>query len=281
MSKTQTLLRELDLRPLKGLGQNFLVDTSVLERILRAAELEANDTVLEIGAGLGVLTATLAEHAKRVVAVEVDKRLEPILRERLSGFSNVEIVRGDILALDIADLVGTSAPRSTPDYKVVANLPYYITSAVLRKLLEVRVMPLHIVLMVQREVAQRITAIPGAMSLLAVSVQFYGKPAVVARVPAGAFYPAPKVDSAIIRVDPYSQLPIAADDIAPFFELVRAGFGQKRKQLRNALQHGLHLPAERIAACPAAAGIDGQRRAETLSVEEWVTLHRALHPAVD
>jgi 16S rRNA (adenine1518-N6/adenine1519-N6)-dimethyltransferase len=277
---TKALLRELDLRPLKGLGQNFLVDRGVLERILAAAEVGPQDVVLEVGAGLGILTRALAERARRVIAVEVDRRLVTILREQLSAFANSEVVLGDILGIDIAGLVRSVCGESPPPYKVVANIPYYITSAVLRHILEQDLRPGLIVLMVQKEVAQRIIAQPGEMSLLAVSVQFYGRPSFVARVPARCFHPAPKVDSAIVRIDLHEHLLLPRGSIAPFFDVVRAGFGQRRKQLHNALVHGLHLPAGSVAEALAQASIDGQRRAETLSVGEWVSLHQALYKPV-
>jgi 16S rRNA (adenine1518-N6/adenine1519-N6)-dimethyltransferase len=273
---TQALLHEFDLRPLKRLGQSFLVDQHVLERILAAADLGPQDTVLEIGAGLGILTLALGQRARRVVAVEIDQRLVSVLQERLKGASNTEIILGDILALSIPGLLQGSEPRSDLRYKVVANIPYYITSAVLRRILEQSLRPEIIVLMVQKEVARRITAGPGEMSLLAVSVQFFGAPRVVALAPARCFYPVPKVDSAIVRIDPHRQLPLAEGDITAFFDVVRAGFGQRRKQLHNALLHGLRLPAERVAQSLNQAGIDGARRAETLSVMEWVTLYGAV-----
>jgi len=273
---TQALLHELDLQPLKRLGQSFLVDRHVLERILAAADVGPQDTVLEIGAGLGILTEALGQRARRVVAVEIDQRLVSVLHERLKAASNTEIILGDILALDIPGMLQGSEPRSDQRYKVVANIPYYITSAVLRRILEQSLRPEIIVLMVQNEVARRITAGPGEMSLLAVSVQFYGLPRVVAPVPARSFYPVPKVDSAILRIDPHPRLPLNEQDIAAFFDVVRAGFGQRRKQLHNALLHGLHLPAERVAQSLNQAGIDATRRAETLSVMEWVTLYGAL-----
>jgi 16S rRNA (adenine1518-N6/adenine1519-N6)-dimethyltransferase len=272
----KALLRELGLRPRKQLGQNFLVDRRVLKQILSAAEIGSEDTVLEVGSGLGTLTQALAERARRVVAVEVDEQLVTVLRQRLEAFANTEIVLGDILALDIARLVQEEPAHHVPSYKVVANIPYYITSAVLRHLLEASVRPQLIVLMVQREVAQRIVAKPGQMSLLAVSVRFYGQPRLVSRVSARAFYPVPKVDSAIVRIDPHAQLPLAVSDITPFFDVVRAGFAQRRKQLRNALGHGLRLPSDYVAQVMASIGIEGRRRAQTLSVSEWVELYRAL-----
>ena len=274
--EVRELLRELDLRPQRHLGQNFLVDRRVLDRLLATAEVSVDDTVLEIGAGLGILTQALAERARHVVAVEIDQQLAAMLRERLGAVPQVSVVEGDILNLDINSLLeGHQGPVGL-SYKVVANIPYYITSAVLRRLLENPVRPALIVLMVQKEVAQRIVARPGQMSLLALSVQFYGKPRLVASVSARSFYPAPKVDSAIIRIDPHDELPLAEQDISPFFDLLRAGFAQRRKQLRNALSHGLGISAELIGEVIEGAGIDGRRRAQTLSVSEWLSLYRAL-----
>ena len=272
-------LRELNFRPRKGLGQNFLVSPGVLEHILNAAEVQAEDLVLEIGPGLGVLTRALAGRAGRVVAVEIDPTLVANLRGQLRDCANVEIVAGDILELDLAELMTgsaeiASAPPTT--YKVVANIPYNITSAVIRHLLEARVRPALIVLMVQKEVAQRITATPDEMSLLAVSVQFYGTPRLVHHVPAGAFYPVPKVASAILRIEPLAHPRMDEREIDGFFDVVRAGFGQKRKQLRNALTQGMHLPADSILRGMEKAGIDPERRAQTLHVDEWITLYRAL-----
>jgi 16S rRNA (adenine1518-N6/adenine1519-N6)-dimethyltransferase len=272
-------LRDLNIRPRKGLGQNFLVSPGVLEHILNAAEVKAEDLVLEIGPGLGVLTRALAGRAEKVVAVEVDPELAANLRGQLRECGNIEIVAGDILELDVAKLMtegaGTASASATT-YKVVANIPYNITSAVIRHLLEARVRPALIVLMVQKEVAQRITAAPDEMSLLAVSVQFYGTPRLVHHVPAGAFYPAPKVDSAILRIEPLAHPRMDEREIEGFFQVVRAGFGQKRKQLRNALTQGLRLPADTVEQGMEKAGIDPERRAQTLGVDEWITLYRAL-----
>jgi len=275
------VLRRYGLRPRKGLGQNFLVDRRALERIVEAAELTPADTVLEVGPGVGQLTRLLAEAAGRVVAVELDPQMVAALRQELAGLPNVEIVEADILQVDPAALAGRVP------YKVVANLPYYITSAALRHLLEAQPPPSLLVVTVQEEVAARITAQPPEMSLLAVSVQFYGRPRRVARIPAGAFYPPPKVDSAIVRIDVYppGERPVQVDDVEWFFRVVRAGFGQRRKQLRNSLAAGLHLTAAEVEAALQRAGIDPHRRAETLSLEEWARLSRELatprHTAVD
>lgn len=262
------LLRAYGLRPQKGLGQNFLEDPAILQRIVDAAELTADDLVLEVGPGLGTLTRLLALSAGRVLAVELDERLTAILPEILADCPNVEIIHGDILDLDPADFF----PEQAAGYKVVANLPYYITSAVLRHLLESPARPRLMVLTLQREVARRLMAGPGEMSLLAVSVQFYGQPRIVARIPAGAFYPPPQVDSAVVRIDVYDRRPVHVNDAHGFFRVVRAGFGQRRKQLRNALSRGLDLPVGEVVAALHRAGIAPQRRAETLSLAEWAAV---------
>jgi 16S rRNA (adenine1518-N6/adenine1519-N6)-dimethyltransferase len=269
------LLRAYSLRPQKGLGQNFLEDPAILRRIVDAAELVPDDLVLEVGPGLGTLTRLLAANAGRVLAVELDGRLAAILSEILVDSSNVQIIHGDILTLDPADLF----PVRPAGYKVVANLPYYITSAVLRHLLENPARPCLMVLTLQREVACRLVAGPGEMSLLAVSVQFYGQPRIVARIPAGAFYPPPQVDSAVVRVDVYHHPPIPVDDADSFFRVVRAGFGQRRKQLRNALSQGLGRPVGEVVAALERTGIAPQRRAQTLSLAEWADLWREIAAA--
>jgi 16S rRNA (adenine1518-N6/adenine1519-N6)-dimethyltransferase len=269
----RALLKQYGLRPSKGLGQNFLVNQAILEKIVAAAELTSDDTVLEIGAGLGTLTEQLARAAGRVVAVEIDERMVAVLHDTLSGFGNVEIVQSDILELDPATLV-TPAAR----YTVVANLPYYITSAVLRHLLEANPGPQRMVVTVQREVAERIVAQPGEMSVLSVSVRFYGRPQMLFRIKPGSFYPSPGVESAVVRVDTYDAPPVDVEDADAFFRILKAGFAQRRKQLRNTLAGGLHLPPEQVASKLQQAGIDPKRRAQTLSLEEWARVTRALSP---
>jgi 16S rRNA (adenine1518-N6/adenine1519-N6)-dimethyltransferase len=271
MSIFETLVR-LGLDPKKSLGQNFMIEPAALHRMAAAAELSPTGTVLEIGPGLGALTDFLAEQAGRVVAVEIDQRFIPYLRQRYAGQPHVEIVHGDILAADIPTLLGDAAGN----YKVVANLPYYITSAILRHLLEGPTPPRLIVVTVQLEVAQRIAARPGDMSLLALGVQFYGEPEIVARLKPGHFYPAPDVQSAVVRITPHPGGPPlhgAARD--RFFRIARAGFSQPRKQIRNSLAAGLGLSAADVVDWCAAAGIDPSRRPETLSIEEWLALFRA------
>jgi len=237
-------VRRYQIDPKKSLGQNFLVDASYLDRIVAAAELEAGDVVLEIGPGVGTLTRRLAAQAGEVVAVELDDRLIELLRADFAGQPHVHIVHNDILEIDPPALLAAYLPTELPHeeslakqagYKVVANLPYYITSLVLRHLLEAAPPPTLAVVMVQKEVAERICAKPGDLSLMAIGVQFYAKPRLIHRVPAGAFYPAPKVDSAILRLDVQAQPTVTAVAPQAFFRVVRAGFGQKRKQLANSL----------------------------------------------
>jgi len=261
------LLKEFDIQPRKSLGQNFLADQRALERIVEAAELGPGDIVLEIGPGLGTLTRCLAAGAGWVVAIELDQRLVEVLKQTLADLPNVEIIHGDILELNPAHLL--ERQMASFQYKVVSNLPYYITSAVLRHLLTAEVRPKLMIVTVQLEVARRITAEPGDMSLLAVSVQFYGRPRIVARIKASAFYPSPQVDSAVIRIDLDGRPLVEVDDADSFFKVVRAGFAQRRKQLRNALAAELALPASEVAQALSRAGVNPKRRAQTLGIEEW------------
>lgn len=262
------LLERYGIRPRKGLAQNFLTDPTILTELVEAARPEGL-LALEVGPGLGHLTELVLARARGVVAVELDQRLVRLLRERLPS---AEVVQGDILALDPGELV-----RGEP-YVALGNLPYYITSAVLRHLLEARQPPLRLVVTVQREVAERMVASPGGMSLLAVSVQLFGRPRILRRIPAGAFYPRPKVDSAAVLVETHSPT-LPREEWPAFFRLVRAGFQGRRKQLRNALTGNLSAPREAVGAALAAAGVDPRRRAETLSLEEWLTLYRAAKAA--
>ena len=262
----EALLRRYHLRAHKGLGQNFLQDPMALEAIVAVAEIQATDTVLEIGPGLGSLTRYLAVSAREVIAVELDEKLSPPLKTVLSPYQNVQVIQGDILKLSPQDLIAEN------DYLVVANIPYYITSAVIRHLLESESKPRRIVLTIQKEVAGRICARPGDMSLLALSVQVYGSPRIAAYIPAEAFFPAPKVDSAVLVVDIYPTPLIKQDLLSVFFKLVKAGFSQKRKTLRNSLSSGLHISPTQAAELLSRTDIDPQRRAETLSLDEWERL---------
>lgn len=267
--KPKSLLEEYDISPKKSLGQNFLHDPNTLEKIITTAELMPDDLVLEIGAGTGLLTERLAQAARRVVAVELDERLKPILDRVIAPFPNVSVIYQDILAVNVAELF-----KPEP-YIVVANVPYYITSAILRHLLENEHRPRRLVMTVQEEVADRLVAQPDDMSILSVSVQFYGKPQVTTRLNRAVFWPRPEVDSAVVRIDTYEQPPVDVPDEKTFFRVVRAGFGQKRKQLKNSISAGLALKAEDAAALLESAGIEPRRRAETLTLEEWAALARA------
>jgi len=260
------VLKRFHLRADKALGQNFLQEASILEQIALAADIQAADSILEIGPGLGSLTRYLALAAEQVTAVELDADLLAALRGVLKPYPNVRVLQGDILKLTISEII------DRPSYIVVANIPYNITSAILRHVLESEPKPRRVVLTVQKEVAERICAKPGELSLLALSVQVYGRPRITSIIPASAFHPVPKVDSAILRIDVYDEPLVPADMLKSFFKLTRAGFGQKRKTLRNSLSSGLHMATTEAEALLAAARIDYMRRAETLSIEEWKNL---------
>lgn len=278
LAQTKRLLRHFNLRARKGLGQHFLIDEEVLELITSAAELAPTDIVMEIGPGLGVLTRELAKQVGWLAAIELDSKLAASLKQTLASFSNVTIINEDILKIDPATLLQQQQARfpaaigSPFSYKVVANLPYYITSPVLRHFLEASIKPQIMVVMVQKEVAEAIVAEPGQMSLLTISVQFYGKPVIINYVPARCFYPAPEVDSAILKVALYPKPAVEVTDERDFFNLVRAGFTASRKQFCNSLSQGLGLPKTEVLPLLQKAGIMPQRRAETLTLEEWAQL---------
>jgi 16S rRNA (adenine1518-N6/adenine1519-N6)-dimethyltransferase len=276
--QTKRRLRQSGLKARKGLGQHFLVDKEVLEVITAAAEVTPDDIIVEVGPGLGILTEALARKAGGVIAIELDDRLAALLKKTLASFDNVTIINDDVLNIEPGDLlVGWGA---NPVYKVVANLPYYITSPVLRHFLDTTVKPKVMIVMVQKEVAEAIAAKPGDMSLLSISVQFYGKPEIVSYVPAQSFYPAPEVDSAVLRINLYPQPAVAVDE-GGFFELVRAGFAAPRKQIANSLSQGLGLPKAGVLPLLEKADIDWQRRAETLTLEEWARLWRVFEEKRD
>jgi 16S rRNA (adenine1518-N6/adenine1519-N6)-dimethyltransferase len=272
LTRTKKLLKAHDLRARKGLAQHFLVDGGVVKQIIYAAELSSGDVVIEVGPGTGVMTEELAKTAQRVIAIELDRHFAEFLRERFQKYQNLIILNEDVLKIDPSQVL----PAGVSDYKVVANLPYYITGAVIRYFLEASKKPRLMVLMVQKEVAKQITAKPGEMSVLSVSVQFYGAPKMVANVPARAFYPAPKVDSAVLRIDVYPKPKVKVEDVNEFFKVVKAGFSTKRKQLANSLANGLMLPKAEILPFLAGTEIDPKRRAETLTIEEWGSLTEAL-----
>ncbi len=282
LNQTKAMLRRFDLRAKKGLGQNFLIDGEVLEAIVNTAGITPTDTVIEVGPGLGILTAELAKRAGWVIAIELDNRLADILTKTLP-YDNIVVLNEDVLGTDPAELLQGHAPHFPPalsSYKVVANLPYYITSPVLRHFLEAPVKPEIMVVMVQKEVAEAITAGAGQRSLLSIGVQFYGKPSIITYVPAASFFPAPEVDSAVIKIEVYHQPPVDVDNAEGFFKLVHAGFAAARKQISNSLSQGLGLPKSEVTDMLKKAAIDPQRRAETFNLEEWASLWRIYGQAV-
>lgn len=254
-------------RAKKSLGQHWLRDTSTLVAMCEAAGVAAEDTVLEIGPGLGTLTEVLVKRASQVIAVEFDERLAAELAARVPA-DNLRVISQDILRLDL-----TALP---PDYKVVANIPYYLTSNLIRVLSETPNPPRTAVLLVQKEVAERVAAGPGAMSLLSVTAQFYWQVSLGQVVPAELFEPPPKVDSQILIMQRRSELLFADVEPRQFFRLVKAGFAQRRKTLLNSLGAGLHLSREEAEKLLQSAGISSNRRAQTLSLDEWHTLYQAL-----
>ena len=256
------------LKPRKALGQHFLVDGRVLSRIVAAAELAPDDVVLEVGPGSGTLTRRLLQHVARVVAVEMDPDLTASLSERLGHPPNLIAIQADARTVDLIPLVGEGTP-----YKVVANLPYYAANPIVRRFLESSPKPSLMVVMVQQEVAQSMVAGPGDMSILSVAVQYYAAPRLICTVPPSAFRPPPKVRSAVVRLEPRSRPAVEVDDEAAFFALVRAGFAAPRKQLRNSLSQGLSVPSAEVGQLLQSVGLDGRRRPETLSVEEWAQVY--------
>ncbi|MFA5611877.1 MAG: 16S rRNA (adenine(1518)-N(6)/adenine(1519)-N(6))-dimethyltransferase RsmA [Anaerolineaceae bacterium] len=260
------LLKRYGIKPKKSLGQNFLIEPAGLNKVVVAAELTQDDEVLEIGAGLGSLTYLLAQTSRQVVAVEIDKAMLPPLRQALAEFENVRVIGGDILELKPDELM------QGQDYVVVANIPYYISSAIIRHLMAASKRPKRVVLTVQKEVAERVLARDGKMSLLSLSVQLFGQVSMAGVIPAGSFLPTPEVDSAVLKVELYSQPLVPLDQQEAFFKLAHAGFGQKRKTLRNSLSAGLALTASQVETLLHEGGIDPKRRAETLSILEWKRL---------
>jgi len=270
------VLRRHGLRANKALGQNFLTDPAALDAVLDAADLEATDWVLEIGSGVGTLTAALVQRAGCVLAIELDETLVGVLRAELGDRSNLHIAHGDILNVPYQQMLAEMCGAGS--YKVVANLPYYITSHVLRLLLELSPKPEMIAVMVQKEVAERATAMPGAMSLLGLSVQTLSEARLVAHVSAGSFVPRPEVDSAVLQLRVRTEPLFPEVSMERYFAIAAAGFGQKRKGLLNSLSSNLHLPKPVVQEALRAAGIEPLRRAQQLGLEEWARLCDTLPP---
>ncbi len=269
----QKRLKKFDIHPSKGLGQNFLVSDKAYAGIIEAAQLTPQDTVIEVGPGLATLTELLATHSGRVIAIEKDRDLIPHLTALFENQKNVTIIEEDALQWN-PNTLGIS----TGSYKVVANIPYYITSHLLRTIFEEWPMPALIVLMLQKEVAKRIVATPPDMSLLAVSVQYFGAPKLIQKVPAQSFHPAPNVDSAILAITPHKDSVRDIPFTESFFKLAKAGFQEKRKQLLNNFSAHLKLPREQVLIYLEEAHIDPKRRAETLTLEEWKNLTHIFFP---
>lgn len=264
---TNHILHRFKLRADKKLGQNFLIDENIVRNIVAAAELSDKDTVLEVGPGIGTLTQGLAESGASVVAVELDKRLLPVLDTTLEGYDNVRIVNGDILQVDIMQTVGVD------EFKVCANLPYYITTPIIFALLEKRLPMERLVAMVQKEVAERMAAKPGGKDYgaLSVAIQYYTEPEIAFIVPPSSFIPAPSVDSAVIVCKSREKPPVEVCDEALFFRVVKAAFSLRRKMLNNSLKN-MGIKGEQVAKWLELAGVDGKRRAETLSLEDFAAL---------
>ena len=263
------LLRQYGLRPQKSLGQNFLADHNALLKIVRDSGVGPADRVLEIGAGLGSLTRLLAASAQSVTAIEIDSNLFPALEAVCQPFANVRLVQGDILAIPPETLFAEDG------YLVIANIPYYITSAVIRHLLEAKVRPEKLVLTMQKEVAERITNRDEKMSLLSLSVLVYGTPRVSSQIPAQCFYPPPKVDSSVLIVDLYPEPLLSTGETDILFRLAHAAFNQKRKMLRNSLRPLLGGDPDTVGQVLGEAGLDSQARPENLSLTDWLALVRA------
>ncbi len=269
----------------KNLGQNFLVDGNIVNKIVDAASLGSEDTVLEIGAGIGTLTSALADRAGKVVVIEIDKNLQPVLAETLSGYTNIDMFWGNALKTDFDTLVeektqGQYGKNGRP-FKVVANLPYYITTPLLMHALENRFNISLMILMVQKEVAERITAAPGSKDYgaLTLGVNYYSDPQQVMKVPRKVFMPQPDVESVVVRLIPRKNPPASVENEQAFFLVVRAAFGQRRKTLLNALS-SLGVDKNKIGLMLPDLGIDPGRRGETLSFEEFARVSNSLHPFI-
>ncbi|MFA5021863.1 MAG: 16S rRNA (adenine(1518)-N(6)/adenine(1519)-N(6))-dimethyltransferase RsmA [Patescibacteria group bacterium] len=276
LQKIKLLCQAYNIFPSRQKGQNFLVNEKVIEQTVAASDLSNNDLVLEVGPGLGILTEALVQKAKRVVSVELDKKLFSLLKGKFAGVSNLELVEGDILKID--PLTHDLKPNS---YKIVANLPYNITSHFLKKFLSGSNKPLVMTLLLQKEVAQRICAQPGQMSLLAISVQLYGQPQIIGLVSNNNFWPKPKIDSAILKISKIKTLDEVDNYLSGvsekiFWQIVRIGFSAKRKQLQNNLAAGLHVPSDEIKKALKQANFDPKVRAQDLAVVDWIKLAKKL-----
>lgn len=274
----KSLLTYYNVSAQKSLGQHFLIEPDALKQMLAAASLSKADFVVEVGPGFGVMTFPMADLAGRVLAIETDKKVLSILKALGSGYPNLDILPSNILKLDSRSIYDryktwSKVKKGKTSYKLVSNLPYYITSAILKLFLETDLPPDVMVVMMQREVAERIVAEPGELSVLGISVQFFGKPEIIAQVPKTSFWPKPEVDSAIVRITPFKQHPYKIDNVRLFFRIVKAGFGEKRKQLHNSLSGGLWLENDLVNETLTEIGIDPAIRPQDLSLEEWSKIY--------
>ncbi len=274
--KIKKILKKYNLAPNKFMGQNFLVDKSILEKIVGAAQVAKWDNILEIGPGLGTLTNALLEKCANVIAIEKDKDLILVLEDNLKGYKNVAIINDDFLKLDFERLVSAFREKGKTDYKIVSNLPYYITSPVIRKILSSNSLPREIVFLIQREVAKRICAKPGQMSFISAFVQFYGRPEITEIVKPQSFWPKPKVDSAILKIIPRKETGISGNEEGKLWRLVKIGFSSRRKTLANNLSAGLHLPKGKIVKMLEKSGFSEKIRAQELDAGDWIKLLRKL-----
>ncbi len=268
---TRHILKTFDIHMSRKLGQNFLIDEGIVQGIVAAADIQDGETVLEVGPGIGTLTQGLAEAKANVVAVELDSRLPDVLAKTLEGYENVRIVHGDILKVNIREIVKSES------FKVVANLPYYITTPIIMALLEQHLPVKKLVTMVQKEVAERMVAKPGTKDYgaLSVAVQYYTEPKIILDVPPKSFIPSPAVDSVVICCDVREKPAVDVVNEKMFFRTVKAGFSQRRKTLNNALKT-MGLGVEVVKNALEVSGIDGNRRGETLSLEEFAAIANAI-----
>jgi len=273
------------IKPIKHLGQNFLIDKNTVRKVIKTADLKPEDIILEIGPGLGALTQELAKKAKKIIAVEKDARMCQALKEQLKDFDNIEIINQDILKFQIQNSklqINSKFKRNPPgsplrvqqNYKIISNLPFYITAPVIRKFLESENPPQEMVLIIQKEVARRISAQPPKMSILAISVQFYAEAKIVSYISKKSFNPQPKVDAAIIKIKPEKKYQASS---TKFFKIVKAGFSQPRKQLANNLSKELKLDKQKLSSSLLKMGINPSQRAESLSIQDWISLSNNIH----
>lgn len=264
----KSLLKSLHFKPNEVLGQNFLVDEVALDEIINVAEIAPNETIIEIGPGLGVLTQRLVAVTSLVIAIEKDERFVPVLKNYFKHSQNLKIFQGDALKFNFEAIKG--------EYKIVANIPYYLTSHLLQLLLALKHQPTRMVLMMQKEVGERLTAHPGELSLLSISAQIFADIEIAANVSNTSFWPQPKVGSCIVVITPRDKYPEIADHKL-FFRILKIAFAGKRKQIHNTLVNGLKLPKAEIEAMLTQVGIDSKLRPQDISIEQWIELYKLIH----